>query len=254
MAHVFDRKAETMNIGQIAAIVLVLEFAFVSTARANLVFFEAFDVDTTSTAQTLSEYSSFSLSGGGANALTVDGGVFHLPMQPVGGLQQVSMPGFQGDLTINVDLGKNPGGETFYVGLVIGDNRLLFHPGTTSPHPDGAFRVEGPGGFANQDMGFVPAGGNALHEMQVTIVEATGQFNIVVTDGNNALNTYATSFLNPGYTPGDQIGFVTNGVVGAPGDARFDNLSIFSSVPEPSGFFFFAIGMGILGIRRRTRG
>lgn len=237
---------------QLVAIAIAHLFACVPCCQAGLIFSETFDSDTSTTSQTLSAYPGFSFVGGTLNQVQVVGGILALSMQPAGGLQQFVTTGFAGDLQIDLDLGKDPGGEFFYTGLRVGDNEMLFHPGTSSPFPAGAFRVNGPGGFGNQSMGFVPAA-STLHHMQVSILEATGEFSITVTDGDNPSNSYSTNFTNPGYTAGDAIGFTTNGVIGTVGVARFDNFFVHSSVPEPSSFVLLTLGCVFVGAFRCRR-
>ena len=104
-----------------------MAICFPSVAQADLVFSESFDTDTSTTAQTVSTFSLFSFTGGSDNQVSVINGVLHLPMQPTAGVEKFSTAGFAGDLTINLDLGKDQSGPFFYTGLVVGDNRLLFH-------------------------------------------------------------------------------------------------------------------------------
>jgi hypothetical protein len=205
---------------------------------AGIAFRESFNTDTSTTAQTLATYRAFSFLGDTLREVRVMNGVMHLPPQGEGLRQALTIGGFPGDLTIDVDLGKNPGGGDSCIGLRIGENDFVFHPGLPGEgaYPQGSFRVEGPGyGSVNGDMGFVPEGGNVLHHMRITVVAATGQFDISVTDANNPANVYHASFTNEWYEPGDPIGFVTHGYLGD-GErfARFDNLTVDSSeCPEP---------------------
>ena len=115
------------------------------------------------------------------------------------GTNSLAFDGHPGNLLISADVGNNPGSGNTNVGVRVGANDIVFHP-TYAPIP-GALRVEGPGGFGNQDMGFIPAGA-VLHNMEVAVDAATGRFTIAVTDANNPNNVYAGRFTNAGYSPG----------------------------------------------------
>jgi len=143
-----------------------------------------------------------------------------------------------GEVVIKVDMGWNgadnepPVAPGFgAAGLRLGrfedtldsENTVLFHPGY-EPTP-GAFRVEGEGGFPNQDMGFIPAVG-VLHHVEIHSFP-DGLFNIKVTDGLNPANIYENSFTNPLAYGGD-IGFLA--VAG--GSPMYDNLSIMVAGPS----------------------
>jgi hypothetical protein len=151
-----------------------------------------------------------------------------------------------GGILINVDMGYDGGPGTGSTSLVLGANVINFHPGYNGP--PGAFRVDGPGGGPNQDMGWVPALG-VLHHVEI-LSSPSGLFNIKVTDGSNPANVYTTSFMNVG-SYGGQIG---PSAVGSPG-AMFDNLSI-AAVPEPMSIVMIFVGMvgfAILGRKRRRQ-
>src|SRR4029079_4499502 len=83
----------------------------------------------------------------------------------------------------------------------------------------GAFRVEGPGGFGNEDMTFLPIQGVLYHwEVHST---PDGLFTIKITDPGNPANVFQDSFTNLA-SYGGPIGF---SVTGEP-SGLFDNLSI----------------------------
>ena len=56
----------------------------------------------------------------------------------------------QGVFRLSADVGTEPGHTCVNVGVEIGQNEIVFHPG----HPGTGLRVEGPGGFSNQNLGF----------------------------------------------------------------------------------------------------
>jgi hypothetical protein len=152
-----------------------------------------------------------------------------------------------GEIVIFAQIGASNSNGNYNVGLVVGDNRLVFHPGFTAI--PGAFRVEGPGGFGNSNMGFVPTNG-LLNQFEIHSFPS-GLFTIKVTDAANPLNVYNASFTNPA-SYGGAIGFVRSGPSGAglgDFDGQYDNLRI---VPEPStgGLLLLA---GLAAVRRRKR-
>lgn len=221
---------------------LAILLSVAGIVNGGIAFHQSFDTDTATTEETVATYPPFSFIGDTWWEARVVNGVIHLPPQGAGLLQKLQIPGYPGDLTIDVDLGKNPGGGDFCIGLAIGGNNFVFHPGLPAdgPYPQGAFRVEGPGyGNVNGDMGFVPEGRGVLHHMRIAVTEATRQFDITVTDANNPANVYRASFTNPAYRAGDPIGFVTHGYLGSDENrsARFDNLTVDSSaVPDLPAF------------------
>jgi len=187
-------------------------------AQANVVVFqEPFDTDTPDRATTVATYTN--LSWGGSGDAVVQSGVLSLGPPS----QDVRTPtGFAGDLVIQAKAGSDPGGGSGNVGLRIGGNRLIFHPAYTG----GAFRVDGPNGFGNQNMGFTPAGGGTLHQMQVIGNGASGLFLISVVEANDPSRVFTASFTNPGYSPGtDQIG-VTRSASTSIVAGTFDDLII----------------------------
>ncbi|MEM7403778.1 MAG: hypothetical protein AAF458_00735 [Pseudomonadota bacterium] len=198
------------------ALVLAVALAVQSEARSAVLFSETFDTDATGTAGTLTTYPGFSHAGPGNN-VSVTGGQLRMPAVGAGFVDTFSIRGFAGDLTIELDLGADPGSVQYNVGMAIGDNRLIFHPGFAG----GAFRVDGPGGFGNTDMGYTPSGNGVMHHMRVDIDAGLGLFDITVTSG---ASQFVTSFTNAGYQAFDQIGFTVEGnTVGA---GLFDNLVI----------------------------
>ncbi|MFW6163761.1 MAG: LamG-like jellyroll fold domain-containing protein [Planctomycetota bacterium] len=179
------------------ALTVVVGLVAAPAAQARVFLWETFDTDTTSTADTQATYPNLTFTGGGT--IVADGGL--LKMSGTFTQQNALSPsGYPGDLVIQAQVGTDPGGGATNQGLRIDGNRLVFHPGYT-PIP-GALRVEGPGGFGNQDMGFVPAGGGVLHDWQASLDAATGNVQIQVTDGLDPSHVYTASFTSTGYTPG----------------------------------------------------
>lgn len=58
--------------------------------------------------------------------------------------------GFNGNLHISFNIGALTGGSHYNVGLAIGENTLLFHPGL----PGGGFRVAGARWLFKREYGF----------------------------------------------------------------------------------------------------
>lgn len=203
-------------------------------------------------ANAAADYPDFTATLGGGSA-TVTGGVLHLTGGGSQGTQSdqlftVSLsPAPVGELTIFAQIGASNSNGDYNIGLVVGQNRLVFHPGYAII--PGAFRVEGPGGFGNSDMGFIPTNG-LLNQFEVHSFP-NGLFTIKVTDAANPSNVYTASFTNIA-SYGGPIGFVRSGPSGTgPGDrdGQFDNLQI---VPEPSAGGLVVLA-GLVSLRRRKR-
>ncbi len=152
-------------------------------------------------------------------------------------------PAASGEITIFGQVGAGNSNGSYNVGMVVGENRIVFHPGFVA---GGAFRVEGPNGFGNTNMGYVPANG-LLHQFEIHSFPS-GLFTIKVTDAANPANVFTTSFTNPA-SYGGAIGFVRSGPAGGGATGIFDNLVI---VPEPSTAGLFALGALWAGRRRRS--
>lgn len=190
------------------------------------------------------------LSGGSA---TVTGGVLRLTGAGPAGTQSDQLFTVQmsaaplGEIVIFAQIGASNSNGNYNIGMVVGENRLVFHPGYAAI--PGAFRVEGPGGFGNSDMGFIPTNG-LLNQFEVHSFP-DGQFTIKVTDAANASNVYSASFTNLA-SYGGPIGFVRSGPSGSglgDYDGQFDNLLI---VPEPSAAGMLMLA-GCISLRRRKR-
>ena len=138
-----------------------------------------------------------------------------------------------GEIVITVDMGWNgqdvnpPNGPgTGATGLRFGEDpnnpglsqsTMVFHPGYNAP--PGAFRVNGPDGFDNESMGWVPQLGE-LNHVEIHSFPS-GLFTIKVTDGTNPANVFEESFTDPVAYGGD-IGLLAAGQ----GGAIYKNLSI----------------------------
>ena len=190
---------------------------------------EHFSTLTTDTAETLLKYPAWSRTG--TSELVVSREFItprtdnRLNMSPTGDGETVfDVAGVPGDLFITGEIGTNvvsPGG--WNAGLSIGDNRIVFHPGLAG----GQLRVEGPGGFGNQDMGFTPAF-NTMHIFKVSITAASKVVKIEVLDARRPIpNKYTASFIATSYDPGViRIGFRVEGPSIAGAVASFDRFTI----------------------------
>jgi hypothetical protein len=204
------------------------------------------------TSDAAADYPDFTATLNGGSAVVING-VLRLAGPAPAGTQSdqlftVSMSAAPvGEVVIFAEIGASNSNGNYNVGMVIGENRLVFHPGyAVIP---GAFRVEGPGGFGNSDMGFVPTNG-FLNQFEVHSFP-DGLFTIKVTDAMNPANVYNASFTNPA-SYGGPIGFVRSGPSGAGQsdfNGQFDNLVI---IPEPSAAGMWVLA-GLLSLRRRKR-
>ena len=154
-------------------------------------------------------------------------------------------------VVIRADIGATNSNGNYNVGLMIGSDRIVFHPGYSNNDPNnlirGALRVEGPGGDSiNQDMGWVPAN-NVLHHFEVSITPA-GLVTYTVTDGSNPGLSFTNSFTFPGAYNNNQVGFTVAG--GTSDFGLFDNLQV---IPEPAAGALVAGGIALLGATGRRR-
>lgn len=149
-----------------------------------------------------------------------------------------------GAFTIDLSLGAFPGNSSVNIGVMIGQNEIVFHPG----HPGTAVRVEGPGGFDNQDTGFTLAS-EVLHHFRLT-GDGLGLFTILLTDAQNASNSYTRQFTNAG-SIGGLFSITRAGVFGTSAEVRADNFVLtdeaVASVPDSSETLTLAL-IGLLGI------
>jgi len=158
--------------------------------------------------------------------IAVFGGAAHLTGPAGDTVQEIVLGDYSGSLRVSADIGGAtafPG--VFNVGLRIGENNIVFHPGTVT----GLLRVEGPGGFGNQNL--FPVASSVRHNLAVEVDAATGVFTITLTDGTNSNNVFSTTFTNPDWTAGE-IALRRSGQGTFNGDTQFglfDNPVISSS-------------------------
>lgn len=228
------------------ACVASLSVALAVAGPASLPFNESFNTSG-SDASFATDYPAFTTTG--ALSRSVDaGGILRLGAGGVPASTFTTVtPSFApaSALLIKIDMGFDGPAGSGAAALKLGANVINFHPGYNGP--PGAFRVDGPGGGSNQDMGFVPTLG-VLHHVEI-LSSPSGLFNVKVTDGANPTNVYAASFTNAG-SYGGEIGPAAVGAA----SGMFDNFSI-TAVPEPT-----SLGLGLAGVlwaagatRRRVR-
>lgn len=120
----------------------------------------------------------------------------------------------------------------------MGDNDFVFHPG----YPNGAFRIDGPGGHDNRGMGFTPLQ-SGMNHVSIVVLAATGITTYTMSDSLNQ-GFFQETFADTNY----QAGTTVLGLgVGGGGTAVFDNVRITASVPEPAAWALLVGGLLILG-------
>jgi hypothetical protein len=144
-----------------------------------------------------------------------------------------------GAFMLDVDLGAFPGNACLNIGIQVGPNEIVFHPG----FPGTAFRVDGPGGFFNIDIGFTLAP-EVLHHFNL-ISDGGGLFTITLKDSLNDSNVYSTSFSNPAAV-GGSISIRRAGCQSWYGEVHADNLVLHppECTPPPSGIVSWWPGDG----------
>lgn len=125
----------------------------------------------------------------------------------------------QGAFSFSADVGTEPGHYCVNVGVEVGQNEIVFHPG----YPGTALRVEGPGGFSNRNLGFTLAPAT-LHQFTLAH-DGEGLFEITLTDAYNAENTTTMQFWNPG-SIGGTISLTRASCIGSVSEGLFDNIEI----------------------------
>ena len=174
---------------------------------------------------------------GGASPIFNSG---QLTLEPMGHIESNPPAGFitsqtySGDTYLYSRVGRSTADGSYNVGVRVGQNALVFHPGL-SDGIQGHFRheyaAEGSDDFAlniagpNLDMGFTPAVG-VLHPVEVRINAATGDARITITDANNPDNVFQYDFNDPRLATGSyRLGFLTHGNPGL-GVGYFDSVRI----------------------------
>ncbi len=176
------------------------------------------------------------------------GGYFATSLGGGTNLTVLSAGAFAGDLILTTGLTLSPetGSCSRNVGISIGDNNFIFHPGCSN----GLFRIDGTNGFGNTAMGFTPSKG-IFHEMTIEIDVDTQAFSIEVVDGSNPGNIYSTNFTDTNYVAGSTLIGLSTG--GGTGEARWDYLTISSLSSSPNGVPIPAtiglVGLGLLSMR-----
>lgn len=124
-----------------------------------------------------------------------------------------------GAFTLDADLGAFPGDVCRNVGIQVGENEIVFHPG----YPGTALRVEGTGGFGNTDIGYTLAA-ETLHHVRL-FGDGLGNFAVTLTDGLNPSNAFSGSFSNPA-SVGGFLSITRASCTGYYGEAVADNFSL----------------------------
>jgi hypothetical protein len=243
-------RTSKLHLTLVAAHIVALYAIQSDAAPVSLPFSESFNTPSND-ASFSTNYPVFTTTG--LLTRTVDaGGVLRLgsgsnpPAQTWTSVTPATVPA--GGILIKLDMGYDGLPGYGAAALKLGANVINFHPGYNGP--PGAFRVDGPGGGPNQDMGWVPTLG-VLNHVEI-LSFPSGLFNIKVTDGSNPSNVYSTSFTNAGSYAGE----IGPAAVAAE-SGMFDNLSI-TAVPEPTSIVMSVAGLAGLcccGSRRgRGRG
>ena len=134
---------------------------------------------------------------------------------------------FSGRMIVQADIGSDssPVG-LFHVALRLGEMALLFHPGYSSSHGRGVFRVEKSDRVIvpDTDMGFVPDV-DTLHHMFVYCDGKNG-FRVCLIDGLDPRKVFRTTFTGP---DGDIAAPFAVGVhrCAGSGTGMFDNLRVY---------------------------
>lgn len=208
------------------------------TGAAAVLYQQNFDTDTTSLTETLSIYR-FS-NGGISNAVVQSSQAL---LTPPGSQSSLDFGTFMGNVVVSFDTTIQGSPGQINVGLRVGDNNYIFHPG----YPSGAFRIDGPGGHSNVDIGFTPS--LSLIGMSVAINATSRMTTIRIVDG---INTYEESFFDANYAAGSSVfGLTTGGnFIGI-----FDNLLVTDGqvIPEPETYALIVFGLAAVraAIRRR---
>lgn len=204
---------------------------------AAVLYQQSFDTDTTSLAETISTYG---FTNDGVSEAVVQSG--QALFTPPGGQSSLNFGTFAGDLVVSFDATIQGGPGAINVGLRVGDNNYIFHP----TFPTGAFRIDGPGGGGNEDMGFTPSA--SFSQVRVAIDSVSQMTSIRIVNGSNV---FERSFFDANYAAGSSVFGLS---VGGRGVGLFDNLLVTSAVPEPETYALLACGLGLMAAARRRRG
>lgn len=246
-----------MNVKLILAQLVFGIFLFlmsISSSNAALIIDEEFDVGTSSTAETLEILSSWELLG--TTDLSVANG--RLEFQPQGprvlnGI--ISKEAFSGNIELVANSGKTNTSGGFHVGILVGTNYVVFHPGLGNEFIQGHFRyekwddllgfltIDGP----NLDMGFTPRE-LASHNVNIKVNSLTGEALVKITDGEDDQNIFEYSFTDVALKNEFKIGFATHGYKNE-GTVFVDDIRI-SSVSAPATLALFSLGLIGLASRR----
>lgn len=200
-----------------------------SSSHASTLYQETFDADAATTVEFVSAYPAFAAAVGAGREVTAAAGqaVITNTLED-NGLGLAVVRGFPGEVTYSVEIGATLCDGAFNIGMLIGSTRVAFHPG----YPGGALRVEGFGGFGNQDMGFTPANG-VLHRLEVkqNAGGVVGLFEITFTDGENPANVYTNSWIDASLV-GQDFGIYRSGPLSGE-SGLFDNLMASDGAADP---------------------
>jgi hypothetical protein len=215
-------------------------------AQATTVLYQQnFDTDTTTTVATLAAYS---LTNNVLSSATVLSGQLRGVVHSIHN-ESLDIGPFTGNITFSFDATTLEGGAGINVGLRVGDNNYIFHPGYDgfgTGTERGGFRIDGPGGHANEDMGFTPS--TALSRMTIS-VDATTKLTTI--DIVNPVGTFHETFTDSNYVAGTTVFGLTTG---GDGTAIFDNVLV-TAVPEPETYAMMLVGLGLIGwqLRRSSK-
>lgn len=220
-------------------ICLILLGSLAVQAKEAVLYKSSFNRETDTLEKTLTVY--HLSSSGIADSVATQGRLFINP--PRGPNGSLDVGAFVGDLIVSARVttfGSDP--ENINVGLRIGDNNFVYHPGLMgNPNfPDGAFRIEGPGGHGNVSMatqGFIPNRDfQNPARMTIRINSKTGRATIQVADGIDRAMMYQEEFFIVNYLPGSTVIGLTTGSSLGPAEpfgtgAWFDDIKVTAKMP-----------------------
>lgn len=192
-------------------------------------------------------------------------GEFSAP--PNGDQGSLDIGTFAGNLTITAGVNVRGDPGAINVGLRVGNNNYLFHPGFVTGQ--GAFRVDRADGFQNYEMGFTPlswsgGGADVFHTLVVDITtDIVTSVDITVIDGlTGAVYQYDDpsdpwfGYRDLDYDPaGETVGLTVGG--SSSWHALFDFVRIeddAAEVPSPPTLFLLLLGLLGMLLTRKTSG